>query len=186
MRAALIDKIKELLSQKSRQPIFVIIDGPAGAGKTTLANEIVSQLDTGEVIHCDDLYNGWDDALTPTLERHFNEWILEPLRQGAMPRYQKYDWHANAYRERVQLPDSRLVILEGVGAALPQVTDRADLAIWIDISPELGLERVLHRDGNEIHQQMLRWIEEQQAFFALHHSRENCTIHLTYGAPTHG
>ena len=185
MRTALIDKIGELLRREGNRPVLVVIDGPAGAGKTTLANEIVGQLRTGEIIHCDDLYNGWADALTPTLEKHLGEWILEPLRRGAMPRYQKYDWYSGAYQEVVQVPNTRLIILEGVGVALPDVTELADLAIWIDIPPELGMERVLQRDGSEIHQQMLTWIEEQRAFFAQHHSRENCAIHLTYGAPTH-
>lgn len=85
MHDALLDNIAALLSRERNRPVFIVIDGPAGAGKTTLARSIVDHFAMGEVIHCDDLYHGWEDALTSTLEEHFQEWILTPLRAGAMP-----------------------------------------------------------------------------------------------------
>jgi uridine kinase len=183
MRAALLDNIKELLQQQRAHPILVVIDGPAGAGKTTLAREIISHVGVGEVIHGDDLYNGWGDALTPTLERTLQQWVLQPLRVGAAPRYQRYDWALGKYRSEVIVPKTPMIILEGVGVALPSVTTLADLSIWIDIDPELGLERVIARDGGAITAEMRRWLVAQDKFFALHHNQENCSLHLPYGAP---
>lgn len=183
MHHALVDSIKSLLEQERAQPRLIAIDGPAGAGKTTLADEIRYALGFGEIIHCDDLYNGWQDALTSTFERHVHEWILEPLQNGLLPRYQKFDWSTDHYREQVQLPATPLVILEGVGAAIPKVAEFADLSIWIDIPAAIGLERVLLRDGSGIREHMLDWIEIQDAFFARHQNRENCDVHLSYGAP---
>ena len=46
------------------------IDGPAGAGKTTYAATLEAELSlkgTVKVIHMDDLYNGWDNALSNAL-----------------------------------------------------------------------------------------------------------------------
>lgn len=183
MRDALLDNIKELLQQERSRPLFIVIDGPAGAGKTTLAREILSYVGVGEVIHGDDLYNGWADALTSSLEKRINNWVLQPLRDGKMPKYQRYDWIEGRYREEIDLPESSLIILEGVGVALPSVALAADLSIWIDIDPEFGLERVLARDGGAIADEMRQWMLAQEAFFALHHNRENCMLHLPYGAP---
>lgn len=183
MRAELLDNINELLQQQRANPILIVIDGPAGAGKTTLAREIISHVGVGEVIHGDDLYNGWADALTDTLELTINKWLLQPLRDGATPRYQRYDWALGKYRSEIVLPRTPLIILEGVGVALPSVTSFADLSIWIDIEPEFGLERVIARDGDAIAEQMRQWLPVQAAFFALHHNRENCSLHLPYGAP---
>lgn len=189
MRNALIDSVRSLTENWAHhRPIFIVIDGPAGVGKTTLANEIRNCLGLGEIIHCDDLYNGWDDALSPTLERHFNQWIVDPLRQGLMPRYLKYDWSSGAYGEEVQVPESSLVILEGVGAAVKNVAEIADISIWMELpeslGPTFGLTRVLERDGMQIEKEMRRWITEQQDFFEKHHNRDNCSVHLPYGAPS--
>lgn len=183
MRNALFDNITALLDSERERPIFLVIDGPAGAGKTTLAREIVTSMGQGEVIHCDDLYNGWHDALTPTLEKHFREWIIAPLNESQMPRYRKYNWKSGGYESEIEVPSTRLLILEGVGAALKSMTDFADLSIWMEISPALGLARVLERDGTQIEEEMVTWIAKQAEFFAEHHNRENCSIHLPYGAP---
>ncbi|MEY2798834.1 MAG: hypothetical protein RIS22_1100 [Actinomycetota bacterium] len=183
MRSALLDKIVALLDSKRERPVFLVIDGPAGAGKTTLARQILTSMGQGEVIHCDDLYNGWHDGLTPTLEHHLREWILEPLSESKMPRYRKYNWNSGNYENEIEVPVTGLLILEGVGAALKSMTDFADLSIWMEIPPTLGLERVLERDGTSIEEEMVMWIAKQGEFFAEHHNRENCSIHLPYGAP---
>ena len=61
----LIAALSDLCKEQAR-PI-IAIDGPAGAGKTTLAHEIFLALSNSmsiQVIHMDDLYAGWDKALT--------------------------------------------------------------------------------------------------------------------------
>ncbi len=60
LTAALLDLCKE--SPKS----VIAIDGPAGAGKTTLATNLALALAQDlrvQIIHMDDLYDGWDNAL---------------------------------------------------------------------------------------------------------------------------
>ncbi len=185
MQPALSVNIRELLSAKSESssPVFIVIDGPAGAGKTTLAAEIIETIGLGEVIHCDDLYNGWDDALTPTLERTIREQIITPISDKAPIHYRKYDWVAGGYGQMISLGPTPLIILEGVGCALPSVTKLADLSIWMDIPFDLGLERVVKRDGAGIRKEMLVWIARQNEFFAENRNRENCAIYLPYGAP---
>ncbi|MEY3649405.1 MAG: hypothetical protein RL370_108, partial [Actinomycetota bacterium] len=49
---------------------LIAIDGRAGAGKTTLAASIYEELSedkTVAVIHMDDLYDGWENALSERL-----------------------------------------------------------------------------------------------------------------------
>ena len=64
----LIDALSDLCKDVS-QPV-IAIDGPAGAGKTTLAHDVrlaLAQRYSITEVHMDDLYDGWDNALTAQL-----------------------------------------------------------------------------------------------------------------------
>jgi thymidylate kinase len=168
-------EISKISSLNSR-PILIAIDGPAGSGKTSLANQLANTLNSAKTIHMDDLYNGWEDALTATLTRHLEEWILDPLTQYQTVKYQKFDWTIGEYGQTVEIRDIELLILEGVGAAQARVRQQADLTIWIEVGPQIGLARVLNRDGAQILPEMLKWQERESAHFIKDQTKENCQI----------
>ena len=60
---------------------IVAIDGPAGAGKTTLANRLKENIQDSsiEIIHMDDLYDGWQNSLTPALGKVLDISICSPV-----------------------------------------------------------------------------------------------------------
>jgi len=171
---AAISKISLLKST----PILLAIDGPAGSGKTSLANQIANHLNSATTIHMDDLYNGWEDALTATLTRHLGEWILDPLTQEASVKYQKFDWTSGEYGPPFEIRDIELLILEGVGAAQTRVRQQANLTIWIEVGPQIGLARVINRDGAQILPYMLKWQERESAHFINDQTKENCQIFI--------
>ncbi len=55
---------------------LVCIDGPAGSGKTTLAEALSEVLDGAPVVHMDDLYEGWGQALGDPLAARVEAWLL--------------------------------------------------------------------------------------------------------------
>jgi uridine kinase len=59
--------LSELKKVESDEPFIITIDGPAGSGKTTLAQKLVNDLSDAQVIHMDDLYEGWNDPLSAKL-----------------------------------------------------------------------------------------------------------------------
>lgn len=160
----------------------VAIDGPAGSGKTTLSLALESSLlqshqpTTVETIHMDSLYNGWDDALTQTLERTLLNQIFTPLSLSKKIEYRAFDWFLNAPGPTITFDPPNILILEGVGAAQAVTRKYAALLIWIDVEPERGLARVLHRDGREIENQMRIWQSQEANFFAKDQTRER--VHL--------
>ena len=166
------------ISANKAGPILIAIDGPAGSGKTSLANQLSNKLNSATTIHMDDLYNGWDDALTPTLTRHLEEWILDPLTQQATVKYQKFDWTSSEYASPIEVRDIELLILEGVGAAQEIIRQKADLTIWIEVGPQIGLARVLNRDGDQLLPYMLKWQERERAHFLKDQTKENCQIFI--------
>ena len=173
----ILSAISEISAHKT-EPILIAIDGPAGSGKTSLANQLSNKLNSATTIHMDDLYNGWDDALTPTLTRHLEEWILDPLTQQATVKYQKFDWTSSEYGSPIEVRDIELLILEGVGAAQEIIRQSADLTIWIEVGPQIGLARVLNRDGDQLLPYMLKWQERERAHFLKDQTKENCQIFI--------
>ena len=178
------DEVKPILAEISKisslnaRPILIAIDGPAGSGKTSLANQLASNLKSATTIHMDDLYNGWEDALTATLTRHLEEWVLDPLTQHQSVKYQKFDWINSEYGPTVEVSDVELLILEGVGAAQARIRQQADLTIWIEVGAQIGLARVLNRDGTQILPYMLKWQERESAHFIKDQTKENCQIFI--------
>jgi len=178
------DEVKPILAEISKisslnaRPILIAIDGPAGSGKTSLANQLANNLKSATTIHMDDLYNGWEDALTATLTRHLEEWVLDPLTQHQSVKYQKFDWINSEYGPTVEVSDVELLILEGVGAAQAKIRQQADLTIWIEVGAQIGLARVLNRDGAQILPYMLKWQERESAHFIKDQTKENCQIFI--------
>lgn len=178
------DEVKPILAEISKisslnaRPILIAIDGPAGSGKTSLANQLASNLKSATTIHMDDIYNGWEDALTATLTRHLKEWILDPLTQHQSVKSQKFNWTSNEYGPTVEVRDIELLILEGVGAAQTMIRQQAALTIWIEVGPQIGLARVINRDGAQILPYMLKWQERERAHFLKDQTKENCQIFI--------
>jgi uridine kinase len=160
---------------------LLAIDGPAGAGKTTLAAKLEAEYSlhsTVRTIHMDELYNGWNDALgnslTDTLEA-----ITAAYISGIEHTIKIFNWHLmNFDREEVITPTDFL-ILEGVGAAQEIVRKAGATTYWLDIDAETGLQRVLARDGAHIEKEMRQWQIQQSIHFAKDQTRENCEFKLT-------
>ena len=160
---------------------LLAIDGPAGAGKTTLAAKLEAEHSvdsTVSIIHMDDLYNGWNDGLGQSLTDTLQA-ITAAYLSGNQCTVKVFNWHLmNFDREEVIAPTDYL-ILEGVGAAQKVVRDAGAITYWLDIDAETGLQRVLARDGAHIEEEMRQWQIQQSIHFAKDQTRENCEIKLT-------
>ena len=160
---------------------LLAIDGPAGAGKTTLAAKLeveYSLHSTVRTIHMDELYNGWDDALGQSLTDTLQA-ITSAYLSGNQCTISIFNWHLMKFdREEVITPTDYL-ILEGVGAAQEIVRKAGATTYWLDIDAETGLQRVLARDGAHIEKEMRQWQIQQSIHFAKDQTRENCEFKLT-------
>ena len=157
------------------------IDGPAGAGKTTYAAQLEAELSvnaTVKTIHMDDLYNGWDNALSNALSEILDR-ISTAHLAGRECVIKKFNWSTMQFDNEEIITPTNFLIIEGVGAAQQIVRESGAITYWLDIEAEIGLQRVLARDGAHIEVQMRQWQIDQDKHFARDETRENCEFKLT-------
>lgn len=167
----LTDALFDLCKGVSR-PI-IAIDGPAGAGKTTLAEHLRAALSLKykcSTLHMDDLYNGWDGAF----DHHLTDALCTACashQQSKKYSLSFFDWRHNQYLRAKEIPQGDLLILEGVGASQEAIRSYITASIWIEIEPSKGMDRVLLRDGQEISEQMRKWLATQGQHFLANDSQ---------------
>ncbi len=179
----LVPIIKELLAGPARcgTTHIIAIDGRAGAGKTTLANELALALSLHlkvTVVHLDEIYAGWDLALGQTLTDSLSE-ILKSISAERVAMVPVYDWHLGAFDSNREISPCDLIIIEGVGSAQRVVREMATATIWIDVDRKTGLERVLDRDGLAIKNEMNLWQIREEEHFLSDATRENADFILS-------
>lgn len=128
----------------------ISIDGPAGSGKTTLAARLSIELGNCPIVHMDDVYDGWFQDFESELGQRLQKEILEPLSAGETAGYNRYDWYESAFTDVVDIPAHDYLILEGVGSSNSVIAELISYSIWIEANPELLIDRIIDRDGEEM------------------------------------
>jgi uridine kinase len=134
---------------------------------------------TVQVIHMDDLYNGWENDLSEELTEKLSH-IVQSHNSGEDFHLAKFNWASMKIDEEEKLMlATEVLILEGVGAAQKVVRDAGAMTYWIETPAEIGLQRVLDRDGHHLRDLMLKWQTHQDAHFQIDKTAENCDVKLT-------
>ena len=174
------EALRDLFSQAPK-PLVLAIDGPAGSGKSTLASEIARAFAGTydlEVIHLDELYNGWDLALSEDLFQRIAQ-LIAAQRAGDATDLAIYDWSALTFSGSRQIKATQLLIIEGVGSSNQLLKGFLTTSIWLDIDQSTGLARVLERDGEEIRDEMIKWQRMESEYFTRDLTRERADFILS-------
>lgn len=142
---------------------LICVDGPAGSGKTTLAAGIAALDPRVSVVHTDQLLDGWGGlpGLAPLLGA-----LLEPLAQGEDSSYLDYDWQAGRYGERVPVPWTPVLVVEGVGSGARLLAPYRTLLVWVSAPDDERLRRVVERDGAAVEPHLQQWVVDEARHFA--------------------
>ena len=174
------EALRDLFNQ-SVKPLVLAIDGPAGSGKSTLASEIARAFAGTydlEVIHLDELYSGWDEALSEELFQRLSQ-LIAAQQAGKVTELAIYEWSTASFSGTREIKAVQLLIIEGVGSSSQLLQSNLTTSIWLDIEQGIGLARVLDRDGQEIHDQMIKWQKMESEYFARDLTRERADFILS-------
>ena len=177
----LFAEIDKLLSEKK---VIIAVDGGSASGKTTLSR-MLEEIYQCTVFHMDDFFLR-PEQRTPERygqaggnvdrERFLSE-VLEPLSMGEDVLYRKFDCASMTLAEGERVIAERLVIVEGAYSMHPELEGWYDFSVFLDISPELQRERILHRNSNEKAKSFFeRWIPLENAYFEQTDIRNRCKM----------
>lgn len=142
-------------------------DASGGAG-TFLPDAELTEDDPVQIVHGDDLYEGWGGLAT--LDDILLGDVLEPLAAGGTGAFQMWDWVEGRRSHTIRVPQRRVLIIEGVGVALPRARELAVLTLFVNAPWETRLARGLARDANSYDDAVSLW-EGFEQDEQLHHAR---------------
>ena len=158
---------------------LICVDGPAGSGKTTLAAAIEALADDVTVVHCDELLQGWRGlpGLAATVEA-----LLRPLAEDRTGTWTRWDWLADGWAESHDVRPGGILVLEGVGSWSPAYAELVGVLVWVEAPRAERLERGLARDGEQMRQHWLTWIDDEDALHARLGTRDHADLVLDTGS----
>lgn len=174
--------INEIL--KKNGTVKVAIDGKCGSGKSTFAELLSKEFDCN-LFHMDDFY------LTP--EKRTQKRLNEPggnvdrerfLAEALIPAinekdvfYKVYNCATKTFKEPVKITPKNVTITEGSYSCHPELFRFYDLHIFLTVSPETQMDRIINRNGKEDAENFKnKWIPMEEKYFEHFKIAEKCDI----------
>lgn len=162
--------LNEALSKKQPgQRMLFGIDGLSGAGKTTLVQGLVAELETRgietAVLHLDDLITDrstrYGTGQAEWYEHYRLQWDVAGLAEKVFPAWTRgdreleldvYDSAADfVQRKTMAVPQDGLLIVEGVYLQRQEWRDFFDYVLYIDCPRDIRFDRITRRGGQDLH-----------------------------------
>lgn len=172
------DLLFERIRGLSETNPVVMIDGPSGAGKTSLANYLAhTVMPAAQVINMDNIYPGWDglDAAIETITRD----VLAPLQREGVGRWRLWDWSENKPSGWSTVKHNGPMIVEGCGTLARSTVVYSHLRVWLDADERVRKHRALARDGAVFEKHWDQWQNSFDRYVERESPRDSADLILT-------
>lgn len=156
------------------KPIVITVDGRAASGKTTFAYEL-SKIIKGEIIQMDDFFLPVKLRTKSRLSEkggniHYERFMKEVIPYIGYKNsfvYRCFDCSTMDYSKVKTIRKSDFIIIEGSYSNHPFFGDYSDFNIFMDITSEKQLERIVFRNGlYEAKKFYEDWIPMEELYFS--------------------
>lgn len=174
---AMVRAACSLIQARKREgrPLFIAIDGGAGAGKSMLARGIQAQRGSVSILRTDDFFRPLNEypvallAAEKLYELYFpwdrmRDEALIPLHRGETATYQKYDWSTDRLLEWETIKPTEIVLVEGVYSSRPELRPMLDATIFIEAPKSERLKRIKSRNPNEPINWLTPWLSAEDHY----------------------
>ena len=178
--------ILQYISNNSKEPLLIAIDGRCTAGKTTLAS-IVKEKINCNVIHMDHFFL---QPLQRTEERlqepggnvdyeRVRKEVVIPLSQGKAFSYKPFDCKSMKLSAPVRIMPAAVTLIEGSYSCHPVLWDFYDWRVFLNISPEEQMQRIKCRNGDGAASVFSnKWIPMEEKYFMEYNIQKRCDLVL--------
>ena len=174
----------EIDKKLSKGSVTVAIEGGSASGKTTLG-KMIERIYDCNVFHMDDFFLRPEQR---TKERYaevggnvdrerFLYEVLLPTSKREDVNYRRFDCGTQTIEEPVSIESKRLTIVEGAYSMHPELAPYYDISVFLDISAEHQMERILKRNSPEIAERFFKeWIPLEKLYFDKTDIKRRCTL----------
>ena len=163
--------IDGILSEKGT--LLLAIDGPCGAGKTTLAQWLRQRYGCN-VIHMDSFFLRPEQRTQERLEEpggnvdyeRFRDEVLLPLSGGKSFSYRPFSCSQQVLADPVAVTPTPLTVVEGTYALHPYFQEPYGLTVFLSIDPQTQWQRISQREAWKHELFRTRWIPMEQRYFS--------------------
>lgn len=169
--------VEQAARRRRPDPLLLAVDGPSGAGTSTLGRAVTERL-AATLVCGDDFYadlpeaERWSLTAEQGLERYFDwrrlrEQALLPLAHRQPASYRPFDWRMGAglAEDEVVLPPADVVVVEGVYTARPELRDLYGLTVLVRTPADVRRSRLVARGHHNQHW-WSRWDAAERLYFA--------------------
>ncbi len=166
---------------KNGERLIIAIDGCSAAGKSTLAAQL-SRACSISVVHMDDFFLPFEMRTDERLSQaggnvHYERFADEVLPfLGSEFSYRPFCCADGTLKPPFAVHEGSVVV-EGAYSLHPHFGKYYDIAVFMDISPELQKNRIIERSGEEKWQMFRdKWIPLENAYHKAENTRNKCDI----------
>jgi len=172
--------VQTILNKEKNHPYVIAFEGMIGSGKSYEAHKMVEELNSKSLLIPTDLFvvvprTEWTEKIMED-DIDLSEWYDLPKIKEALESVKRWEPHTvtelynlsnGQFDDELEIDarDYDYIILEGLFSCNVKLDGLIDLKVFLDVPPEVALERAHVRDETVRHLDHQGWLQKKDIFY---------------------